>query len=631
MEIEHHEIANFLAAYPPFSDLPTDALARLAQQVEVSYYRAGTEILKYGEQITDLFVVRAGVVELYRRSGDLYNRISDGGIFGQRGLLMNRKVRFGALAQEDTLVYCIPVQLFDEYCDEYEAFADYFEADDNTRLKLTVSEHADSNDMTTAKVSTLLLREAVSVERNCTVQEAARVMSQEQVSSLLVYDPNKPVVEDPEEDDGQMVGLLSDKDFTQRVVADGLSFDTPVSEIMSTDLVLVDSNTYVFEAMMIMLRENVHHLPIVHKRRPIGVIALSDILRYESQSSLLFVLGIMEQQSVEDLAGYAQQLDNIFVRMVNEDANSHMIGSAMSVIGRTFKHRLLELAEEKFGPPPVSYCFIALGSMARDEQLIVTDQDNAMILSDDFQPTEHAEYFEQVAKFVCDGLANCGYKYCDGGIMASNSKWRMTFSQWQAQFELWIDMPNPEALLNSSIFFDLEGVWGNIKMAEQLSSVIAKKAKQSPRFLAAMAHNALRRTPPLGFFKGFVLEQDGEHNRGMNIKRRGTAPLSDLVRVHALAIGSRKQNTFERLDDIADANILPKGKVQDLKAAFEYIAMMRIGHQALQIEKGRKPDNKVSPEALSEFEQRNLKEAFQVLDRAQSFLKFRYQNKAITK
>ena len=119
---------------------------------------------------------------------------------------------------------------------------------------------------------------------------------------------------------------------------------------------------------------------MVVKKKPIGVISLSDILRYESQSSLLLVRGILAQQSVEDLAHYARQLPNVFVRMVNEDANSHMIGTAMAVIGRTFKQRLLDLAEEKFGPPPVPYCFIALGSMARDEQLIVTDQDNAIIL-----------------------------------------------------------------------------------------------------------------------------------------------------------------------------------------------------------------------------------------------------------
>ncbi|MEI5638801.1 MULTISPECIES: DUF294 nucleotidyltransferase-like domain-containing protein [unclassified Pseudoalteromonas] len=628
MEVEHQEIANFLAAYPPFSELPIDALNRLAGSVEVSYYRSGSQILEYGQTITNLHVIRSGAVEMFRRSGELYHRISAGGIFGHRGLLMNRRVRFGAKTLEDTLVYCIPVAIFDEYCGEFEFFADYFEADDNTRLKMTVSEHADSNDMTTAKVKKLILRDVVYADRNSTVQQAAQIMAKEQVSSLLIFDPDKPIMEDPEEDDAQVVGLISDRDLRSKVVAEGLPYDTPVADIMTTDIMIVDSNAYVFEAMMIMLRDSVHHLPIVHKRKPIGMLALSDILRYESQSSLLFVRGLMEQQSVEDLASYSKHLTAIFTRMVNEDANSHMIGSAMSIIGKTFKHKLLELAEAKLGPPPIPYCFIALGSMARDEQLIVTDQDNALILDDSYHPNKHGVYFEQLAKFVCDGLANCGYKYCDGGIMASNPTWRMTYSQWQEQFNDWIEKPNPEALLNSSIFFDLEGVWGEIKWAQDLTAFISKKAQKTPGFLAAMAHNALRRTPPLGFFNGFVLEQDGQHKRSMNIKRRGTAPLSDLVRVHALAVGSRKQNSFERLEDIQEANILPKGKVQDLQAALEYIAIMRIRHQAWQLEQGEKPDNSLPPETLSEFEQRNLKEAFGVLDKAQSFLKFRYQNKS---
>ena len=304
---------------------------------------------------------------------------------------------------------------------------------------MTVSEHADSNDMTTAKVKKLILRDVVYADRNSTVQQAAQIMAKEQVSSLLIFDPDKPIMEDPEEDDAQVVGLISDRDLRSKVVAEGLPYDTPVADIMTTDIMIVDSNAYVFEAMMIMLRDSVHHLPIVHKRKPIGMLALSDILRYESQSSLLFVRGLMEQQSVEDLASYSKHLSAIFTRMVNEDANSHMIGSAMSIIGKTFKHKLLELAEAKLGPPPIPYCFIALGSMARDEQLIVTDQDNALILDDSYHPNKHGVYFEQLAKFVCDGLANCGYKYCDGGIMASNPTWRMTYSQWQQQFSDWMD------------------------------------------------------------------------------------------------------------------------------------------------------------------------------------------------
>ncbi|MGB5790174.1 MAG: putative nucleotidyltransferase substrate binding domain-containing protein [Pseudoalteromonas nigrifaciens] len=624
MQAEQIEIAQFLAQHPPFNDLPIKALNELAQQVEVAYFRAQTEILQLGQDIADLYVIRSGSVEMYRRNGELYNRLAVGGIFGQMGLLMNRKVRFPATALEDTLVYCINVELFNRYCDEFDAFADYFETDGNVRLHQAIVEQADSNDLTTAKVKSLIHRDVVTVLTTSTVQDVAKLMSEEAVSSVLVTDINKPVNDDPEEDDGQVVGIITDRDLRNKVVAPGLSFDTQAQHIMSTNLVILDANAYVFEAVLAMLRDSLHHLPVVQKRRPIGVISLSDILRYESQSSLLLVRGILAQQSVEDLTHYARQLPNVFVRMVNEDANSHMVGTAMAVIGRTFKQRLLILAEEKYGPAPVPYCFIALGSMARDEQLIVTDQDNALILDDSYNDELHNEYFQNIADFVCDGLAQCGYTYCDGEIMASFKKWRKTRSQWFEQFADWIAKPKPQTLLHSSIFFDLDGVWGKTKWADELKVFVAKQSKSNRVFLANMAANARNRTPPLGFFKGFVLEHNGQHKHSMNLKRRGTAPLSDVIRVHALAIGSRKQNSFDRLEDIIAAKSLPEGKAQDLRDALEYIAMMRIRHQALQIEQGEEPDNNLDPHQLSPFEQRNLKEAFAILEKAQNYLKFSF-------
>ncbi|KPZ53438.1 MULTISPECIES: DUF294 nucleotidyltransferase-like domain-containing protein [Pseudoalteromonas] len=628
MQAEQVEIAQFLAQHPPFDDLPTNALNELAQQVEVAYYRSQTDILTLGQDIADLFIVRSGSVEIYRRNNELYNRLDVGGIFGQMGLLMNRKVRFPAKALEDTLVYCINFELFNRYCDEFDSFADYFEADGNVRLRQALVEQADSNDLTTAKVKSLIHRDVVTLSTQTTIQDVAKVMTEEAVSSVLVTDLDKPISDDPEEDDGQIVGIITDRDIRTKVVAQGLGLDVTADKIMSTNLVLLDSNAYVFEAVLAMLRDNLHHLPVVQKRRPIGVISLSDILRYESQSSLLLVRGILAQQTIEDLAHYARQLPSVFVRMVNEDANSHMIGTAMAVIGRTFKQRLLVLAEEKYGPPPVPYCFIALGSMARDEQLIVTDQDNALILDDNYDDAKHNEYFQNISDFVCDGLAQCGYTYCSGEIMASFKKWRKTRSQWFDQFSQWIALPKPQALLNSSIFFDLDGVWGKTKWADELKIFIAKQSKQNRVFIANMAANARNRTPPLGFFKGFVLEHNGQHKRSMNLKRRGTAPLSDVIRVHALAIGSRKQNSFERLEDIIESRLLPEGKAQDLRDALEYIAMMRIRHQAWQIEQEEEPDNDIDPHLLSPFEQRNLKEAFAILEKAQSYLKFSYSANA---
>ncbi|CAH1583048.1 DUF294 nucleotidyltransferase-like domain-containing protein [Vibrio rotiferianus] len=623
MDAELLEIYNFLVKYPPFNELPEETLNKITENIEISYYRQDTPVIHFGDQINDLYMVRSGVVEVYRRKGELYNRLDEGDLFGQMGLLTNNKVRFPVKAIEDTLLYCIPGDIFQELYDSFDSFADFVEVENSARLRQAVSENSDANDLTTSKVKTLLTRDAPTIERGQTIQEAAQLMAQDNVSSLLIVDPD--FVLDEEDPQSPVVGIITDRDLCTRVLAEGLSPLDEVSTVMTTEVISLDHNAYVYEAMLTMLRYNVHHLPVVKDQMPIGIIEATDIVRYESQNSLLLVSSIFQQQTIEDLAIVADEVKSSFVRLVNEDANSHMVGSAMSVIGRSFKQRLIELAEQELGPPPIPYCFLALGSMGRDEQLLVTDQDNAIILDDTYKAEKHGKYFEALAKFVSDGLDACGYKYCTGDIMATNPMWRMTRSEWEACFADWIDDPNPKALLNASIFFDLDGVYGRLKWAEQLTSFIVRRARKNNRFLACLARNALNRTPPLGFFKDFVMEKDGQHKNSINLKRRGTAPLVDLIRVHSLAVGSRARNSFERLDDIIDAGILPKGRAQDLKDAMEFISMVRIRHQAIDVELGTEPDNNIEPENLSDFERRNLKDAFQILSNGQNFLKFRYQ------
>jgi CBS domain-containing protein len=613
------DIQNFLSRYQPFSGLSQGALSYVSQNLEISYFRSGSAILEYGEEIHHLYIVRSGVVEAYRRNGDLYHLLDQGDIFGHIGLLMNNRVRFPAKAVTDTLIYCLPESDFFKLCNDHGSFADFVEVDETARLRQAVIA-TEGNTLTTLQVNALLTRDVVSIERRETIQKAAQAMKNENISAILITDSERR----KKGDNPGFVGVVTDRDLCTKVLASGLSSDTPVEEVMTTELLWLDHKAFVFEAMLVMLRKNVHHLPILRGKTIIGILEMTDIVRYESQSSLLLVRTIFIQNSIEELAAMSTQVKNCFTRMVNEGGNSRMIGSAMAVIGRSFIQRLAELAEKKYGPPPVSYCILILGSMARDEQLIVTDQDNALILDEAYDPKQHGEYFARFVAFICDGLAACGYDYCTGHIMATNQKWQKTLSQWQECFADWIDNPQPEALLNSSIFFDLDGVCGHTEWADQLRTFICERTKENGKFLACIARNALNRTPPLGFFKNFVMEKDGQQNKSINLKRRGTAPLADLIRVHALAVGTRAQNSFARLDDIIQAGILPTGRGPDLRDTMEFISMVRIRHQAISIVSGIKPDNNIDPEKMSDFERRNLKDAFQVLSNAQNFLKYKY-------
>lgn len=616
MQAELIEIRNHLAQHAPFDEMPEEMLDRIVSGIEIAYFRAGTDILKLGGRNTYLHYVRSGAVEIYRRSGELYNRITEGEIFGQFGLLMNKTVRFPATAIEDSLIYLIPDEIFQYLWENDENFTDFVEIEDHSRLRSALSRREKSNQPMTARVTRLISRKPVMAPNTVRLQEAARIMTEHGVSSLLLMDETG--------DKPRLSGIITDRDLRTRALSEALPSETPISDIMTDDLITTNSSSFIFEAMLTMLHNNIHHLPVLDSNGVRGVIALSDIVKHESQSSLYLVSNIYHQQDVKGLKRLSLDVPNTFVRMVREDANSHMIGSAMAGIGRSFSQRLLELGEEKLGPPPVPYCFMALGSMARDEQLVVTDQDNAMVLDDSFDPAQHDEYFLALAKFVSDGLAECGYTYCTGDIMATNQKWRQPLRVWKEYFADWIENPKAEALLNSNIFFDLDGIYGNTEYTEELKAFIAEKASNSQRFLAMLARNALNRTPPLGFFRTFVMEESGKQAKTFNLKRRGTAPVSDLIRVHALACGSRAQNTFNRLKAIGETKLIPADGVDNLRDAFEFIAIVRIRHQALAIEAGREPDNNVRPEDLSPFERSHLKDAFQVVSQAQKFLKFRY-------
>ncbi|MFO7582042.1 DUF294 nucleotidyltransferase-like domain-containing protein [Guyparkeria sp.] len=631
MEAEVREIREHLSRFPPFDRLEDAWLDRLATAVEIAYFRAGTPVQEYGEPIDSLRYVRSGAVEVYRHNGELYDRLSEGDILGHTGLLHNRRVRFPAKAIEDSLLYLIPADLFDSLCDGDDHFADFVELS-GPRLQATVQQSERENDMMVTRVRQLLSRTPVMIEETATVHEAARAMTDHLVSSILLITPTNP-----EDDKGfageehghwRLTGILTDQDLRMRVLASGRPGDTPLAKIKHDRLVTIQSDESVYEAMLSMLRNNVHHLPVLHRRRPVGVVHLSDIVRYETHSSLYLVSNIFNQGSVKGLARLMPDVRAAFVRLVDDGATSQMIGEAMSSIGRSLIRRLIELAEAEIGPAPVPYCFMVNGSMARNEQSISTDQDNALILDDTFVPEEHDAWFAELARRVSDGLHACGYPYCNGGIMATNDKWRQPLSVWKRYFEEWISDPDPERLLHSSIFFDLDAVHGEERFVEGLQDLIAERASTSPLFLAALARNALSRTPPLGFFRTFVMEKDGRHNNSINLKRRGTAPMVDVIRVHALAVGSRAQNSFERLDDITRANSLPAGQTDKLRYALEFISMVRIRHQAHDLKHHRDPDNNIEPENISDAERHNLKDAFQVLSNAQKFLRFRYPTPA---
>jgi CBS domain-containing protein len=222
-------------------------------------------------------------------------------------------------------------------------------------------------------------------------------------------------------------------------------------------------------------------------------------------------------------------------------------------------------------------------------------------------------WFENLANFVCDGLADCGFIYCPGDIMATNPKWRQPMHIWQKYFSGWVETPDPKALLNSSVFFDLDTIFGDKTLLEKVRANLLSKTKNNSLFIAHLSKNALGLRPPLGFFRDFVLKQNGKHKATLDLKHNGIAPIVDLARIYALSQGISAVNTIERIQQAAGTSAITKASAENLIDAYEFLGILRVKHQAKKLVKGLEPDNYLSPKELSKLEREHLKDAFKVI------------------
>ncbi len=616
MEAEKQAIRDFLVNTVPLRRLPAEKHDELALAMEVKHFRRGHQVLQIGEKNEQVMLVRNGAIEVTNVEGQLYGRYEEGEWVGYRSVLNQGDVSLNVRTLEDTEFYCLPGEVFIELVQSSERIRSFFSDKKPERLRSAMRE-TKRNDYSLLSISLgELVQPALAVPRRCTIQETALQMTKANANTAVITD------------NGSLCGIVTDQDFRQRVVADQIDLSGAIDQIMTANPYTLPPTVPASEAVLLMARHNFRHLPVVEtaSKKIQGIVSTTDLLRSQSHNAVFLVGDIHLAKDIERLKYLSTHLPKALVNMVRSHLPAYDIGHAISSVGQAITRRLLYLAEEQFGPPPVPYAFIVAGSMARYEQTAHSDQDNGMILSDDYDPEQHEAYFMNIAKFVSDGLDACGYIYCPGNIMATNPQWRQPLSVWRGYFDEWINRPEPKALLYSSIFFDLRSIYGEHNLMQELRTEILQKTRKGSLFQAFMAANALNYQPPLGIFKGFVLEKTGNNVKALDMKKRGVVPVIDLVRVYTLAQGIEKLNTVQRLDAIAAApGGLSRETVADLKDAFEFISMTRLEHQAMQIEAGKEPDNFVPPEQLSALERRHLKDAFAVVSDVQSSMEHNYQ------
>jgi CBS domain-containing protein len=625
------DVIEFLKNVPPFQFLDEKALRDIAANVSMEFNPTGTTILHQdGPPSEYLRIIKKGGVKVFIKpdKGEevLIDYRSEGDSFGLLSLVSGDKSRATVIAIEDTTCYLMSKAEILKLVDSNVAFTEFFlKSFLNKFIDKTYQEMHNKSLLYgggdkllfTTIVGEVATKKVMTAPQEITIKEAAEMMSQNRNSSLVLVDG-----------EGVPTGIVTDRDLRDKVVSKGRPVTDGISNIMSVSLIKSDARDYCFEALLKMIRYNVHHLLVVDEGRLKGIVTNHDLMMLQGNSPISLARDIESQQTIEGLVPAAKKTNEIIGLLLKEGARATNISRIITEINDRLLRKILEIAEMEFGRPPLRYCWIAYGSEGRKEQTFRTDQDNAIIYEDPLTDGEEAEartYFTVFSTYVRDSLLKCGFPRCPSNYMASNPEWRQPLKVWKKYFSTWVYTPTPDAVLKSIKFFYFRPIYGDFSLAESLRDSLKSLLDGQMIFLGYMANMIIKNTPPVGFFKSFIVEKGGEHKDELNLKVKGIAPLVDMARLFSLEKGIKETSTIERLSSLREKHTIVNEFADEIEHAFEFIMLLRIQHQFEQIESGKEPNNFINPNRLSNLEKKTMKESFNLIARLQDIIIERYK------
>ncbi len=589
---------------------------------------AGVCILRRGQsQVTHLRLIYSGFAKVYLKDDIGTETLRDfrgrGAAIGALGLLRGSLSNLDVETIEATTFILMTRDDFLDLVRAHTAFAQHFLtmlSENYVGRALTELERPRSMErrdgslyLFNAPAAEISHRELQTIPATESVRAAASRMSDMRVGSLLIHDPS-----------GEIVGIVTDRDLREKVVAKGLDYRQPVERIMSSPVHHVPAHTTCFEAMIEMMRRRCHHLALKRHGRIVGLISAHDIMVLQGTSPLSLLRDILDQERIEGLYPLAGKTLQVVRSLIGEGAKASHVNRVITLLNDHLLERMLDLLVGRLGQPPVPFCWLAMGSEGRKEQTFRTDQDNGLIYRDPESSSEAAqaeEYFKSFGRQAIEHLIACGYPACKGDIMASNPNWRQPLSIWRGNFEAWILHPRPKDILHATIFFDFRPCFGQVSLAADLRRDLLRLAGSQDVFLRLLAKDCLTAEPGLSFFRQFVTEKEGPHRNKLDLKTRGLTPLVDFARVMALKHGVGETNTLERLQMVVEAGGLTDELNQSANQAYEFLMHLRLTHQHKLIEAGLEPDNFLDPAALSDMDRRTLKDALTITTQIKNYLK----------
>jgi len=410
---------------------------------------------------------------------------------------------------------------------------------------------------------------------------------------------------------GDPVGIVTPQDLSERILAVGREPQRPVHEVMSSPIVSIGDRALVYEALLRMEENGVDHILVRDvQERPLSVVRYGDLLRFQGYAATAITRRVQEADSVDSIAVVRQELKSALPALVDSGASAAVIMRLLTSVHDTVTTRLLQLAMDQLGPPPVRFAFVAMGSAGREEENLLTDQDNGIIYQDPDKnnTADVKEYFLALGRRVTHGLDQAGYPFCRGGLMADNPQWCAPLSEWRRHASRWISGAEPVDLVRFDMFFDFRCVYGATELVSDLRQFVLDEVAVRPEFLMHFARNAVSYRLPLGFFGTIRVRSAGVHANTIDMKE-AMLPIIKFARTYALREQLHETNTIARLDKLTVLGILTESSRREAVTAYELLMGLRLKHQTTALVQGERPGNAIDPKLLTHIEEAALKES----------------------
>ena len=551
----------------------------------------------------------------------------EGDIFGLRPLIQNDQYLMSAKANEESILYAISVEILKEIIKTNEKAHKFIIASFSSNIKTPYAKKSDgqfftnidgleTNHTFTEVQTANYTKNPITCSKEETIQEAAQIMSSKKVGSILIVENKNPI------------GIITDKDLRLKIATGLVSIDKQVSEIMSFPVITFPEEITIAEAQIAMIKNKITHLCITKDGTPkselVGILSEHDIVVLHGNNPSVLIKELKRAKEVETLKYIRNKTSNLLKGYIEQNIPITFISKIIAEITDAITIKAIELSlAEMETEPPAQFGWLALGSQGRKEQLLITDQDNALVFEDvsaeDYQKTK--DYFLQLSKSITTKLNTVGYEFCPADMMASNPKWCLSLSEWKQQFNTWITKPTEDAVMMCTIFFDYNLIYGDKDLVSKLSKSIFKSIQSFEIFLNFLGRNALRNPSPLGFFRQFLVEHDGEHKDQFDLKSRALMPLIDAARLITLSHNIKdKNNTIARFNKLAKVEPQNKDLYLSCADAFKILLHYRTEQGLKNNDSGRY----INLNTLTKTEKLKLKGCFKPIKDIQDLLNIRY-------